>query len=618
MRVTYPGVGMGLFTALITFQALGAEFNPPTLHSQGGAWPIRRNWTYEETQHYAKWVAHIYKMKTEGTQDQRRAKLVKVLTDPTMNLLLDPEFAGEGTNPQLDTGIMQSMHNVIDCGKLTVALPAYYAYRRALPWMVSYVTSAGGGDVRTAPRTYPAGTLDTLSSASPEHFFVNAVYGFCTGNYRVEPAGRGAELSDTAPVAVSPKYLIPGCPIYTDGHALILAKIDPYGELYFLDASTVSTRDLFTHNGMNCVVGITPKRTGDGDREYAGCFRGLRVYRYPIAEADASGRVTKVRRRTDAEMKEFGISTEQYEVMEQLLKSGSIVEGGARIDTFNDFIRFRMRTADKVVPAKFLNDYADTLLAMFKEREESVQAAWHEVLANGPIIYPYRKHPENIFNAGGRWGEWSSCAADVDRRNKYTYLASWMDDVIRWYDRMPNYVDLTGLERYPIHTRADLAKALTLEKRRLFREKTMTYTNSAGQRVTLSLAHIEARLFDLSFDPNHPPELRWGAKPGSKEYAVTKEIATPLPSGSPVPMMESYRLQAFYRTVSIKETEASYLRECSLEGYPIPARFDQQLGKWYTWNRPKNVPPFVLSKAMPESSDKAAKRSRKALKVAQQ
>jgi hypothetical protein len=541
---------------------------------------------------------------------------VQVLTDPAMNLLLDPEFAGEGCNPQLSTDVMWVMHNVIDCGKLTVALPGYYAYRRALPWMVSYVRSSGG-DVRTADYTTPVGTLDTFTSPSPDHFFTNGVYGFCTGNYRVEPFGVNAELSDTVPVAIDPKYLIPGCPAYTDGHALILAKIDPYGELHFLDASTVSTRDLFTHNGMNCVVGITPRRIGQGGREFAGCFRGLRVYRYPIAETDETGKVLRIRRRTDLEMKEFGYSLEQFEKMAELVTSHRVTDGGVQLDSFNDFLRFRMKSVDKVVPAKFLQEYADSLLEMFKQREESVQAAWKDVQANGPIVFPEKKHPENIFNAGGRWGAWSSCADDVDRRNRYAYLGSWMDDVIQWYERMPEYVELAGLEKYPILAKGDLAQALTLEKTRAFYAREMTYTNSQGKPVRLTLLDIERRLYDLSFDPNHPPELRWGAKPGTPEFATCADMSTPLPDGTSVPMAEAYQLEAFYRTVAIKETEQSYMREICTRGFTAPDRFNQQLAKWYVWSRPKNVPPLVPSRVAtltaPAKADleaKPVKRSR--------
>src|SRR5690606_24475620 len=128
---------------------------------------------------------------------------------------------------------------------------------------------------------------------------------------------------------------------------------------------------------------------------------------------------------------------------------------------------------------------------MWELRDSFVQNAWKDVLANGPISYPERRSNENIFQANGRWETWSSPSSDVDRRNKYFYLADWMDDCIDWFDRLPHYVDLTGLEKYNIRTRADLAKALIAEKNRIFNEKVFYYTNSKGEKVPMTLAEAE-------------------------------------------------------------------------------------------------------------------------------
>jgi hypothetical protein len=45
------------------------------------------------------------------------------------------------------------------------------------------------------------------------------------------------------------------------------------------------------------------------------------------------------------------------------------------------------------------------------------------------------------------------------------------------------------------------------------------YRNSSGKAVPLTLGEVGARLFRLSFDAYHCPELRWGALPGSEEAA---------------------------------------------------------------------------------------------------
>ena len=239
---------------LAVFGAFAEDPNPPTIHSASGAWPIRRQWTPAETQHYARWVENIYFMKTRGTVEQRTAKLERILTDPEMNLLENPQFAGEGSNPQLPAGVIRSMHHLMDCGKFTAFIPAYYAYRRALPWMSTVVTS-GKGDIRTSPSNIPVGSVNSFEYRSVGEFFKNAVGWFISGNYRVNLNERRAELSDTVPVAINRTYLLPGCINYVDGHCLLLAHVSEYGELYFLNCSTTITRDIFSYNGMNTVSG---------------------------------------------------------------------------------------------------------------------------------------------------------------------------------------------------------------------------------------------------------------------------------------------------------------------------------------------------------------------------
>src|SRR5262249_42949441 len=49
----------------------------------------------------------------------------------------------------------------------------------------------------------------------------------------------------------------------------------------------------------------------------------------------------------------------------------------------------------------------------------------------------------------------------------------------------------------------------------------ISYKNSAGRNVTLTLADVESRLFDLSFAPYHCPEARWGAFPNHPEEAAS-------------------------------------------------------------------------------------------------
>lgn len=553
--------------------------NPASLHSNRGAWPLYRQWNAAEIRHFSEWIENIYHVKTTGTLEQRMAKIEAVLTDPGTNLLLDPEFAGEPCNPQLDRVTMQAMHSILDCGKLTISLGSYYAYRRGLPFMTSYVRSGDGADIRTAAYNIPGGCASSFHYPSAHAFITDAICGFCTGNYRVEPDCERAELSDTVPVAIDPRYLMPGCLYYMDGHVLILGHVDEYGELYFLDSTTAPSRDIYTHNGFNAVTGITPKGAV-ADRAFGGCYRGFRMFRFPIAETDSDGLVTTVRRMTDDEMRQLGYSLEQYERLQELGDRGQIQERGLKLTSFHDFVRVRLRTANQIDPVKVLQASAERLRNSLLAREAHVQAAWNEVQANGPIEFPEGNRVRNVFNARGRWGDWSSATPDVDLRLAFAHTMNWIRSAAALFEADPEYVSLDSLSRKAVWTRTDLARVLVDEKNSIFRTTTFEYVNSAGESVTLSLADVEARLFSLSFDPNHPPELRWGAQPGSAEAATAPESPTPLPNGKMIAMAEAYQLEAYYRTLSHRDSDESYLAGMFTTGYPKPDPVDAELAAW--------------------------------------
>jgi hypothetical protein len=56
----------------------------------------------------------------------------------------------------------------------------------------------------------------------------------------------------------------------------------------------------------------------------------------------------------------------------------------------------------------------------------------------------------------------------------------------------------------------------------------VAYLGSSGAPVVLTLDDIVDRLFDLSFDPYHCPELRWGAPAGSVERSACLDPADDL------------------------------------------------------------------------------------------
>ncbi len=589
MRTAAAAVLMSL---ALCGHALAGDPNPASIHSKGGAWPLLRQWNTAETRHFAQWIGHIYERKTTGSAEQRLAKLERVLTDPDMNLLLDPAFAGDPSNPQVAIESIRAMHGIVDCQKLVISLTAYYSCRRGLPFMISHVRSGdGGGDLRTAACTVPVGGTSCFDYDSPHEFFVDCVTGTNTGNLRVEPFGKNSELSDTCPVAIDREHLLPGCVYYLDGHVLVLARVDEHGEPRFLDATVAVSRDLYTFNGMNAVSGLTPKRSENAGKEYAGCFRGFRVLRYPIAETDKSGSVVKVRRRTDAEMREFGWSTDQYDKFEELMKQGKITDSGFDFDSMHQFIRYRLSTPVPIKVAGLIHGYAAEARGLLAARELAVQEAWSAAQKNGPIAFPEGADLQNIYRARGRWGEHATALTDAEFRARYFEFCEALDRALSWYDTKEDYVNLDGLHKDAIWNHSDLACAAVMEKNRIFAETRFEYAASSGEKRTLSLSDIEKRLFDLSFDPNHPPELRWGAKPGSDEAGRAPETVTPVRAGKPLSMAESYKREAYYRSLTRRETEDTPLRDAATTGFYVRETIDDFIWpKWHGLVSPPIVP----------------------------
>ncbi len=588
--ICLAALGFGL-AALFGGTASGEDPNPASISSTRGAWPLHRQWTVPETRHFAAWIGRIYDRKLNGSREQRLAKLEQVLTDPDMNLLLDPAFAGEPCNPQIGMDSIRSMHGIVDCQKLMVSLGAYYSCRRGLPFMISHVRAVDGTDVRTAPATIPGGTVSSFDYASAHQFFCDAVTGTCTGNLRVEPFSKNSEISDTCPVAIDREHLIPGCVYYLDGHVLVLARVDTDGGVRFLDATTSPTRDLYVYNGLNAVTGLTPKQTDGGGNEYAGCFRGFRTFRWPIAETDDKGKVKRVRRRTDAEMAEFGFSTEQYDKMAELAKTGKIAEDGMELGSIHQFIRHRLRADIPVNLAAVMRTFATEAQTLLAKRGEAVQAAWADVQKNGPVQFPGESAARNIHKDRGRWGQLSTALDDAEFRARYFDMVDTLDAQIQWYDVKPDLPGLDGINYHAVWNHSDLAWAVMLEKHRIFSAVPVEYTDSRGAKQRITLLDVEARLYDLSFDPNHPPELRWGAKPGSAEAATAPESPTPGRGGKMVPMEQAYAHQACYRALTRMEIEETPLLETPTEGFYKREIMDDFLWpKWHGQVSPPLVP----------------------------
>jgi hypothetical protein len=534
------------------------SFNIQTF-SNKGVWPHLRQWNSEELDKFSQWVNNIYQYKKNGSSKQKSAKPDSIFRDNEMNLLNNPHFS-KG-NKQLSNSDLELLKNLTHCGSFPAVLKTYYEYRRGLPSVISKIASKKGGDLRYSQGNYPKKHFDSISFKGSFSEFISHTLGyssgsaFLTGNFRTDPF---LERTDSIPIAIEPEFIKPGTVAYNpNGHILVVGNIDKTGEVNFLDShpdhSVTYTKDL-------SALGFV-KSAEDGPEGFERCYSGFRMLRLSKISSN------KAELLTNEEMIPFGFSVQQYKDQAKI-KKGEMEIRGEKIQNFPSLVRSRLRQ-NKSNLIEMIYNFSEEYLEMMKSREEFVQDAWSDVLKYGPITFPNNSQNENIYQANGRWEIWSSPSSDIDRKNKYIYLVNNVKNALE------NFGNNSSFDYSKFQNVTEMAEQIRNLKTKLFSEKKFKYQNSKKQEVELSLLDIEQRLFDLSFNPNHCPELRWGAPPGKeRKYAVY--IRTPLRTGGSLSALESYEKEEGLRFYLTRQNNPTSL-DSHKNPQEIPIKFLDEL-----------------------------------------
>jgi len=542
--------------------------------SSAGAWTIRRDWDRNEVRRYGQWFTQLYEKKVNGTDRQRGAKVAQILQDKEMNLLLQGDFAKDGNDPRLfDGSALSIMNGANACGTFPILMHVYFCAIRGLP--VSFTKVEGnGGDIRYSRGNHPVKRIDPMSFQSIGTFLRAVFFGssnYTTGNWRTAPDLEG---TDTVPVAVAPESTIPGLTVLynSDGHGLAVARVSASGNVNILDAhpdgSVTSGQTLAALDSV--VSSFSEKNRGSW-------YAGWRMIRLARCVTDAQGRIVGIRPSTNQEMRAFGYSDEQYTDMLAVRKQQPVNIAGSptKISSFPDYVRKKLQTSEQLNPCAMIKEWAAQLKILFTERALFVDQAWDDVLRNGSITFPDTK---NIYQAEGRWEKWSSPSSDCDRKSAYFMGVDQLADLVGDFDPDMRQLILDGFGT-AVTNRQELLEAILREKKKVFDGTEIRYTTSRGKVVTLTLSQIEKRLFLMSFDPNHAPELRWGAPPDSEEAAGYRQIATPLSSGGSMSPAEAYRREQRLRyRLSRKSGHTSFDDEENPRT-PLKPLFEERLAR---------------------------------------
>jgi hypothetical protein len=344
--------------------------------------------------------------------------------------------------------------------------------------------SGNGPDPRYMLRVRPAIFRKWADYRSPRSILRHISEAVHSGMYRVEP---DQEESDFYPIAVTRQSVRPGTTYYDpNGHVLVVSDVRDDGTVFLIDGHPDGS--------------LTWKRFGEafelGPKRLYGGFKNWRRQNWNGTD------ITRVGNRElpdfDAQMQwnrdlwVEGIPREQWLAPPED-SPRSIAPG-----MYHLWVR-RILSAPNVVrdPVRDFREQIQALCRDVLDRSDAVNTAigLRVHLQSHPDSLPY-----NIYGTNGDWEMYSTPSRDAR-------LKAAVREIFQ------------GIATVP--TTSPLREQL----RQAWREESVStqcrYSyNNSGTVVPLTIDVVLDRLFAISFDPYHCPELRWGAPAGSPELST--------------------------------------------------------------------------------------------------
>lgn len=464
-------------------------------------WPVERIWDEEAEDLYAAWVDALFRDADERSSWKAFHDVVR---DPARNLLHNHLGLGEDDASARDPLTLRP-----DCADNPYFLRAYFAWKLGLPfgyrecsrgwlgrppacdrWLTNAARPSSGGPVR-AFRSFLGGLMNAVHAAS----------------------GRTAlddDASDLYPVALERAALRPGV-VFADpyGHTLVLVRWldqsgDRPGNLLAVDAQpdgTVGIKRFWRGNFLFRTDGVVGEP-------------GFKAFR-PIVLDDA-GRPRALR---NAEI-EAARPAARF----------SLEQKGMAADAFYERMD-RLINPEPLDPAGALRDLLTALHEQLIVRVGSVANGEAYFKSRPGAVIPMPSSGRGIFLTIGPWEDFATPNRDMRLLIAMDAVADFPDRVRRDPDRFRRSRG-TDPER--------LGDEVLALRDRLARETSIRYEGSDGAERALTLAEILARreAFEMAYNPNDGPEIRWGAPEGSPEYRACRRKA---------PAAQRERMKAFRR-----------------------------------------------------------------------
>lgn len=401
-----------------------------------------------------------------------------------------------------------------DCADFPYYLRAYFSWKNGLPF--SFVTKVKPfvpentktkkiSDVRYSPfgnavderydvlikdrfikKTYP-NALEILNSLIPD--LTSSAF------YRMTGKDDPELPSDFYPVRLDRTGIHPGTVIYDpNGHVAIIYKISDDGRIFYIDA----------HPDNSLTMGMfTPKFVRSNPYQGAG-FKNFRPLAVAGANVDASGNYVggKIVATPNSALPSY--SLEQFYGNKPdpagSWSKGKFIHNNQQMDYY-DYVRVKLTQGEvHIDPLNDIAQLVDDICVSLKDRVIAVDAARTSGVYSKP--HPDRL-PPNIYGADGEWENYATPSRDARLKTSFAdLLAQTKANIERYKKRDPTI----------IYNGGNLAQDLFAVYAQKAQECQFSYTTTNKLTVKMNLEAARQRLFNMSFDPYHCVELRWGAR----------------------------------------------------------------------------------------------------------
>ncbi|KYG66930.1 hypothetical protein AZI86_07850 [Bdellovibrio bacteriovorus] len=468
--------------------------------SQWGQWNIiSTRWTAEDEQGFSDFVQAI------GRSDCRTVE----------DCIFNPANPFYGGDPGPELYKFWS-----DCADWPYFLRSYYAWKNGLPFMFSQgmravpltpeqqaAVDAGTAKAQTDIRYSANGNVPLRQVRIPHptlgsNFFeIQDIIqdSIATSTLRVDPR---TDFGDTYTPAIRHGAIRPGTIVYDpSGHTGVVYDVTDDGEVMVFDA-------------FSDKKSVSKRRPYSSDRytrsriTHGGWFQNFRPVVIEGAQFDRRTgtyvggvlRALKNSEIADYSTEMFGNTTTADGKSAYLVETAS----GYKVTTsFQEFLKRRLYlngTYSVDVLREFKNKMTE-VCDDFQARASGVQEATTLGIAAQPHVAVL---PNTIYGGDGVWETHSTPGGDVRRRGLVrTALKSAKELVAMVKSGNPDYSYYSTVE--------DLKEDLIAIAENTVKTCSVTYTNTAGRPVTLTLEEMLRRAPLMSFSPWHCIELRWGA-----------------------------------------------------------------------------------------------------------